>query len=247
MSGDRRRHPGLRAGAAKAADSSASPAFGAAGGPAPGERAAIPEVGQVIRRVAAHDPAIIPAVDGALRAAVAMVLSEAPPGLGEAGMIFIRRAQDPRDPWSGQMGFPGGRMEPEDAGPLETALRETREEIGIDLRSAARLIGPIDDLQAVARGKRLPLIIRPFLFLLRGAPREQLNHEVVETIWIPLSLIFDTERHERRPYTYQGVEITLPCFHFRGREVWGLTYRMLADLVRIVDPSRPLLPDVLRA
>src|SRR5574341_145553 len=65
------------------------------------------------------------------RAAVAVVLRDGNPAIE---ILFIRRAEHPDDPWSGQMAFPGGRAEPGETDLLETAIRETAEEIGIDLR-----------------------------------------------------------------------------------------------------------------
>ncbi|HYN43940.1 MAG TPA: NUDIX domain-containing protein, partial [Thermoanaerobaculia bacterium] len=57
------------------------------------------------------------------KAAVAVILRD---GDGGVELLFIRRAEHPRDPWSGQMGLPGGRVDPGDASPLAAALRETR-------------------------------------------------------------------------------------------------------------------------
>jgi 8-oxo-dGTP pyrophosphatase MutT (NUDIX family) len=68
------------------------------------------------------------------RAAVALILREGTNGLE---LLFIRRADHPQDPWSGQMAFPGGRAEPGEEDLKATAVRETAEEIGVDLESAA--------------------------------------------------------------------------------------------------------------
>ncbi len=70
------------------------------------------------------------------RAAVALVLRDAGPGGIE--LLFIRRAEHEKDPWSGHMGFPGGRAEPGDAGLEGTAVRETLEETGLDLARGRR-------------------------------------------------------------------------------------------------------------
>src|SRR4051812_23466320 len=95
------------------------------------------------------------------RAAVAIILREHEGGL-EA--LFIRRADHPLDPWSGQMAFPGGRQDPEDADLLATALRETVEEVGIDLAAAGELLGTLDEVRAMARMRPMDLVIAPYVF-----------------------------------------------------------------------------------
>src|SRR3989442_10873051 len=78
--------------------------------------------------------------------------------------LFIRRAQRADDPWSGQVALPGGRRDAGDADLFATAVRETREETGIDLAGAERL-GRLDDLYP--RTPTLPpVVVRPFVFAL---------------------------------------------------------------------------------
>ena len=119
----------------------------------------------------------------ARRAAVATILR----GRGdETEVLLIRRAEHPNDPWSGHMAFPGGHVEPGER-MRAAAERETREEIGLDLTARGSLIGRLDHTHAVARGRRVDLVIAPYVFELTGdiGPL-QFSHEVTEVIWAPL-------------------------------------------------------------
>lgn len=172
-------------------------------------------------------------VDGAARgpgrhAAVASVLREGPRG---AEVLLIRRAEHPEDPWSGHMAFPGGRHDETDADLLTTAQRETLEEVGLDLTRDGTLIARLDDMPAIARGKPAGLTIAPFVFELLRAVDLAPNHEVEETIWVPLSALMTPELVTTKHYTYEGRELALPAWDVDGRIIWGLTHRMLANLL----------------
>ncbi len=165
-------------------------------------------------------------------AAVAMLLRD----VGEGPeLLFIRRAEHPSDPWSGHMAFPGGRQQSEDASLLDTAIRETREEVGLDLAAQANHIGQLDDLQAIARGKPQETVIRPFVFEVhRGSPVRVDDREVAEALWTPLLPLYRGEVDTVRPYEWHGLRIDFPAYDVDGRVVWGLTYQMLRSFFRIL-------------
>jgi len=165
-------------------------------------------------------------------AAVAMLLRDT-----EAGpeLLFIRRAEQPSDPWSGHMAFPGGRQQSEDASLLDTAIRETHEEVGLDLAIGANQIGQLDDLQAIARGKPQETVIRPFVFEVhREFPLRVDDREVAEALWTPLLPLYRGEVDTVRPYEWHGTHIDFPAYDVDGRLVWGLTYQMLRSFFRIL-------------
>ncbi|MGD8317005.1 MAG: CoA pyrophosphatase [Myxococcales bacterium] len=165
-------------------------------------------------------------------AAVAMLLRGASSG---PEVLFIRRAESSRDPWSGHMAFPGGRQSDGDATLLDTAIRETQEEVGLDLIRQADHIGQLDDLQAIARGKPLETIIRPFVFEVnRDSPLHVDEREVAEALWTPLLPLYRGEVDTVRPYQWHGTQIDFPAYDVDGRVVWGLTYQMLRSFFRIL-------------
>src|SRR5688572_23556785 len=100
------------------------------------------------------------APEGVARAAVALLLA---PGVDELELLLIRRAERSDDPWSGHMALPGGREDPGDATLLATAVREVREEVGIEL-NRAMLLGELDDLRPSSAPARI--VVRPFVFAL---------------------------------------------------------------------------------
>jgi 8-oxo-dGTP pyrophosphatase MutT (NUDIX family) len=197
---------------------------------------------QLRARLAAHAPrsALLDGPMSALpeaaeararRAAVAAVLRDS---LRGPELLFIRRAEHPNDPWSGHMAFPGGREELRDADLLATALRETREEIALDLAEHGKLLGRLDDLPAVARGRRTGLTIAPYVFeLTRDVPLRG-NYEVAEVVWWPIEPLFRGERTITYPYELAGQRVELPAFDLGGRIVWGLTHRMLEGLFALL-------------
>jgi 8-oxo-dGTP pyrophosphatase MutT (NUDIX family) len=166
-----------------------------------------------------------------MRAAVALILREGNPGLE---LLFIHRAEHPADPWSGQMAFPGGRSEPRDAELRVTAIRETAEEIGVDLSQAAEPLGRLDEIQAMARGRALDLAITPFVFRLQRLVELRPNHEVRGVHWLQLDGLRGAEWRSTMEYTHQGQRLELPCIRADGRVIWGLTYRMFTNLERLL-------------
>jgi 8-oxo-dGTP pyrophosphatase MutT (NUDIX family) len=166
------------------------------------------------------------------RAAVALVLRDGAPSGIE--LLFIRRAEHEKDPWSGHMGFPGGRAEPGDAGPEATAVRETLEETGLDLGRDGERLGALDEVKALARGRPVDLVIAPFVFrLLRrldGAP----SHEVVSVHWLPLGRLLEPGTVSTLQYQYEETVLDLPCLRIDGLVIWGLTYRMFDSLASVL-------------
>jgi 8-oxo-dGTP pyrophosphatase MutT (NUDIX family) len=185
----------------------------------------------VERALRAHRPLRVSLDGEPSRAAVAILLE---PQRDDLHLLFIHRAEHEHDPWSGHMGFPGGRKDPEDPDVLNTVLREVHEEIGIDLKRAARLIGPIDELQGVARGRHLPLVISPFVFALEEAVQPRPNHEVQSILWVPLSFLAEPNNESIVEHFIDGQPMRLPAYIYRDRTIWGLTFRMIRTFLEVL-------------
>ena len=162
-----------------------------------------------------------------LQAAVSLVLR----GRDDLELLLIRRARSERDPWSGHMALPGGRRDPDDDSLLETAIRETEEETGVELTGDALHLGRL--VEVAPRSVRLPrLSIHPFVFgVHRSTEARVASVEVAAVHWVPLEEL-------RRPGAAGSVEIGVrgetrefPCFRVEGEVVWGLTFRILSQLL----------------
>ncbi len=187
------------------------------------------DIVEKLARLGREDGAGLPS-DGP-RAAVAAILREHP-GREGIDLFFIRRAEHPSDPWSGHIAFPGGRRDPDDASLLATAIRETREEVGIDL-DRSHLVARLPDLPAFNRTKRAGLVVAPFVFALRGDVAVTPNREVAETLWVPFQKLARGEGRGTFDWTWEGKTLELPCIRLDpGQHVlWGMTYRMLETML----------------
>ncbi len=183
----------------------------------------------VRRLLAARRPLQPPPEPGAQPAAIALILHEGKDGL-EA--LFIKRAVRPGDPWSGQVAFPGGRRDTADADLLATAIRETREEVGVDLHDAA-LLGTLDDLQP--RTPTLPpVVVRPFVFAVPARPELATDEEVQRAFWVPLRRLADPDVRREATLTIRGVPRTFPAYDLGGDLIWGMTERILTPFVEML-------------
>jgi 8-oxo-dGTP pyrophosphatase MutT (NUDIX family) len=157
-------------------------------------------------------------------AAVAVIITPDPDSI-----LLIRRADRAGDPWSGHMALPGGRSEPGDEDLLATAIRETREELGLEL-SRNRQVGGLDDV--VPRTPVLPPVaVRPFVFLLPARSQLTLNTEVASAQWVAVDDLRQPERHHAAAVEVAGLTRRVQAFHLENAVVWGMTERILANLL----------------
>ena len=163
------------------------------------------------------------------RAAVAVIL-RAPTARDEAELLLIERAVRAGDPWSGHMAFPGGRRDPGDVDLRATAVRETREEVGVDLERDATLVARLPDLPAVLKTAGIGIVVSPYVFALQRDVAPAPNHEVAATLWTPLGPLARGEHRGTYAYPGMGKTMEFPCHRLGERVVWGLTWQMLDGL-----------------
>jgi len=189
-------------------------------------------VEDIQRVVRTHEPRLLDRTEDLKVAAVAAVVRQGRDGVE---VLFIHRAEDPRDPWSGHMAFPGGRVEDRDADSLEAAKRETREEIGLDLGSGGTLFGRLSDVAAVGRGRPLALVVEPYVFSIEDRPTLDPNHEVEEVVWVPLDFLLDRGNRSTIAWQHGEVSVNLPCYRYQTHVIWGLTFGMVDELLTLLE------------
>jgi 8-oxo-dGTP pyrophosphatase MutT (NUDIX family) len=162
-------------------------------------------------------------------AAVALVLVDGPSGLE---ILLIRRAERTNDPWSGQIALPGGRHDPGDPDLLITAIRETREETGVDLSGAERL-GALDDLHP--RTATLPpVVVRPFVFAISHRSPLVPSAEVQRAFWLPVARLFEPGVRRAISLTLRGERRTFPAYLVDEEVIWGMTERIVTPFLQLV-------------
>jgi 8-oxo-dGTP pyrophosphatase MutT (NUDIX family) len=174
-------------------------------------------------RLAVHRALVDERGDPLIWAAVAVILAPEPDSI-----LLIRRAEQAGDPWSGHMALPGGRQDPAEADLVTTAIRETAEEVGLELRPE-HLLGSLDDV--VPRTPSLPPIaVRPYVFALDRRPGLTLNPEVAAARWIPLDLLLHPDTYHSVRLEIRGESREFPAYRLDDSVVWGMTERILSSL-----------------
>jgi 8-oxo-dGTP pyrophosphatase MutT (NUDIX family) len=183
-----------------------------------------PDVERLIATLAVRPGREAEPYTGSRHAAVALILRA---GEGDAlEALLVKRAEYEGDPWSGHVALPGGRREPVDATLEDTAVRETLEETGVDLRADGLVLGALDDLSP--RTPSLPpLIIRPFVAVVSPSVVVTPSDELAATFWAPLERLRDPSIRAETTVLVRGAERRVSAYLYEGYTIWGLTERIL--------------------
>lgn len=196
-------------------------------------------IGCVRRVLSGREPqlrAVMPQVTR-VRAAVAIIARPAP---SDVELLFIRRAAFENDPWSGDIAFPGGRIDSPAEPPRAAAERETREEVGIDLCRAERL-GQLDDVV----GGEGAVVVSGFVYAVSVPVDIKPNHEVAAAGWVPTRRLTERVRQSTQTFRYKDRDVRLPAvtiFDDDSPPLWGLTYQFVEHFLRLFGREIPAVP-----
>jgi len=142
--------------------------------------------------------------------------------------LLIQRTERHDDPWSGQIGLPGGRVKPSDPSTKAALLREVVEEVGVDLGSEGEEIGPLSLGHPM---RRTEMRVQPWVYGLWRRPSVIIGPEVSSAFWVSLQQL--PSMQTTGDVLIRGVERSVECFLVNGKIVWGFTYRVLTELLQI--------------
>ncbi len=155
-------------------------------------------------------------------AAVAIIIN---PNDRGGSILLIRRTERVGDPWSGQVAFPGGHKDHADRDLLATAIREAREEVGIDLQEH-ELLGQLPVM--FSRTRQVP--VASYVFQLKTDVAVQSNDEVAESFWVPLSTLNGITVSRSEVGVEEG-KLDVEAYVYDGNVIWGLTFRIINMLL----------------
>jgi len=178
---------------------------------------------KVVKRVAKNLTAQEPISKGLKLAAVSIILRDRE----FPSVLLIKRAERAGDPWSGQIAFPGGKMQQGDRTVRETAVRETIEEVGIDLDEAAEFLG----YASTTTTHTGTMDVIPSVFVLRHGVEVRPNEEVASYRWVNLEDFLNPNGKSTYRLTYDGRNIEMPAYMVGDYVVWGLTHRILSTVL----------------
>ena len=166
------------------------------------------------------------------RAAVAIVLHEVD---GEPCLLMIRRAQREGDPWSGHMAFPGGRRDPDDIDDRFCAIRETREEIALDLDALGSEVCALGEVNTGWRADRPEMLVAPFIYRVEQLPELELNYEVDAVVSVPLRFLMDRSNRVPLAWEWRGTQVESDSYLYRDNRIWGLSLMMIDELIEAAE------------
>jgi len=141
-------------------------------------------------------------------------------------LLMIKRSENPRDPWSGQMAFPGGHTDSRDRSLLDTAARESLEEVGINTQDQ-EFLGCLRNVEP----RNAPMVVSPFLFLILREVHPTTSREAKEILWVPMSFFVNSKNVSSVTVPIGHQEVSMGCYVYLNHVIWGMSFRIIRDIV----------------
>jgi len=153
---------------------------------------------------------------------------------GVPEVLLIKRAEAPDDPWSGHLALPGGRVERDDATLVDTAIRETLEEVGIDLTESGTILGQLEPVSP--RSPSVPKIsVTPLVAIVRSDVTLHIGQEVEQAFWMSLDELKSNGRSETVVKVIGRHCLSWPAYPSPYGPIWGITERILTQFLSLLE------------
>jgi 8-oxo-dGTP pyrophosphatase MutT (NUDIX family) len=152
--------------------------------------------------------------------------------------VVLTKRTDKVATHKGEVCFPGGTHEVEDASLLDTALRETSEELGFDARNVT-LLARLDDAITLSSN----FVISPFVTYISAPPVFQPDaYEVAEVLDVPLPALLEASSFHRELVDTDGQALEVDCFRYGNYQIWGATAKILRQFLEMYKEQSIQLP-----
>ena len=141
-------------------------------------------------------------------------------------ILFTKRSEQLKT-HSGEVSFPGGKWEEGDSNLYQTALRESNEEINLDMENVTKL-GPLNFLLS-----RHKIEVNPFVGYLNQLQDFKGNFEIDEIFTVPISFLMNEKNIEYKEFNRKDLKVYIPSWVYNGNRIWGLTAMIAADFLNI--------------
>jgi len=170
-------------------------------------------------------------IDGERVEAVVAILLWDEPGRG-LQTLLVQRAEREGDPWSGQIGLPGGRVRQTVESPRAAIHREVEEEVGINLMEVGVELGSLSVGHPM---RRIEMRVQPWVYGLKIKPKVRIGSEIADSFWV--NLLELSSKKKMSDITIRNQSLSVESYLVEGKVVWGFTYRVLTELLPILDAS----------